>query len=98
MRLRLGPVRVPLRQRIQRVEPPHLLTWRTTNGLPGLMDVDRTFRLTPAIDGTTKLEQSETASGLLAPLLGPLLARPIVAGFEALGDALRRRVEGTRHA
>jgi hypothetical protein len=94
MRLRLGPVRIPLRQRIRRVDPPHLLTWRTTNGLPGLMDVDRTFRLTTAADGTTTLEQSEEASGLLAPLLGPLLARPITAGFEALGEALRRRVEG----
>jgi hypothetical protein len=93
MRLRLGRVSVPLRQRIQRMEPGRLLTWRTTNGWPGLMDVDRVFRLVPGDDGTTTLEQSESASGFLAPVLTPLLARPILAGFDALGEALRHRVE-----
>jgi hypothetical protein len=95
MRLRLGRVTVPLRQRIQRMERGRLLTWRTTNGWPGLMDVDRVFRLVPGDDGTTTLEQSESASGFLAPVLAPLLARPILAGFDALGEALRHRVEGT---
>jgi hypothetical protein len=95
MHLRLGPATIPLRQHVQRVEYARLLTWRTTNGLPGLMDVDRVFRLTPAGEGTTLLEQSETASGLLAPVLAPLLSRSIEAGFEALAEGLRRRVEGS---
>jgi hypothetical protein len=94
MRLKLGPISLPLRQHIRRVEHGRLLTWRTVNGFPGLMDVDRVFRLTPGDDGTTTLEQSETASGLLARPLAPLLAGPILAGFAALGDALRREVEG----
>lgn len=98
MRLKLGPISEPLRQHVRRVEPGRLLTWRTVHGFPGLMEVDRVFRLTPGDDGTTTLEQSETASGLLARPLTPLLARPILAGFEALGDALPREVEGTDDA
>jgi FAD/FMN-containing dehydrogenase len=92
MWLTLGRLSVPLHQHIRRMEAGRLLTWRTTNGLPGLLDVDRVFQLTANGSGTT-LVQSETTSGLLAPVLAPRLTPAVEAGFAALGTALQRRVE-----
>jgi hypothetical protein len=93
MKLRLGRMRVPMRQQILTVEPPHQLVWRSINGMPGMMDVDRVFRVETQPDGSALLIQSETARGPLTPLLMPLLTRRIFDGYVALGDALRDRLE-----
>jgi hypothetical protein len=93
MRLRLGPFTLPMKQRVLRVEAPRLLLWRSINGFPGLMDVDRRFELFPGPHGTTTLTQSETARGPLRPVLMPLLHRWIHDGYVRLGTALRRRIE-----
>lgn len=92
--LRLGPSLMRLRPTITRVEPPRRLRWRARLALPGLYDVERRFDL-DARDGGTLLTQSETPSGLVAPLLGPLLRAPIETGYHALESALKARVEGS---
>lgn len=92
MRLRMGPVTVPMRQQIRAVDPPHHLAWRSINGVPGFMDVDREFLL-DEVEGGTRLIQREAASGPGTPLLMPLLRDRILAGYEELADALADHVE-----
>lgn len=92
MKLALGPVKVPMRQQVTVVEAPRQLLWHTVNVMPGLMDVDRYFRLTAQPDGTTLFSQGETAQGWMTPVLSPLIKRGVIKGFAALGDALRERV------
>ena len=50
MRLRLGPVTVPMRQHVQAVEANRLLSWRSRNVADGVMDVHRTFSIVPRPD------------------------------------------------
>ncbi|MEV4253276.1 SRPBCC domain-containing protein [Spirillospora sp. NPDC049652] len=59
---------------------------------PGVFDGEHWFRLAPAGDGGTDLEQGERFSGLLVPLLGSTIART-QADFEALNQALKHHVE-----
>lgn len=90
MRLRLGPVWVPMRQQVRVVEPPERLVWRTITGVPGLLDVDREFLLADA-DGGTRLVQQETASGPGSVVL-PLIRAWIHSGYEGIAAGLAERV------
>ena len=94
MRLRLGPLTVPMQQHVRTVEERRVLQWRSRNVADGVMDVDRTFEITPNPDGGVVLRQSETARGVVAPVVFPVLRRPILAGYERLAKALKDRVEG----
>lgn len=93
MRLRLGPVTVPMRQHVQAVEANRLLSWRSRNVADGIMDVHRTFSIVPRPDGGIVLTQRETARGVVAPLAFPLLRRSILTGYDRLGRALKARIE-----
>jgi hypothetical protein len=90
MRLRLGPVWLPMRQQVRVVEPVERLAWRTVTGVPGLLDVDREFVLEDAGTGT-RLVQQETASGP-GRVVVPLLRRWILAGYEGIAAGLVDRV------
>lgn len=94
MRLRLGPMTVPMRQHVLEVQEGRRLTWRSRNLADGVMDVDRTFEIVPLPTGATLLRQGETASGRAAALAFPLLRRWIHAGYDDLGQALKARLEG----
>ncbi|MEV4351654.1 SRPBCC domain-containing protein [Actinoplanes sp. NPDC049596] len=93
--LRLGRVPVPLRPRVTAVVEPRQLRWLARLAVPGLFDVDRRFALEPAGPDGCRFHQAETAHGLLAPVLMPLLRRPIRRGYLQLNTALRNRVEQT---
>jgi hypothetical protein len=95
--LALGRWRVRFRPEVTVVDPPHELRWRATQVIPGLFDVDRVFLLEPAGDGGCRFVQSETGSGLLAPLLMPLTRRRILAGYRAMDAALAERVIPVAH-
>jgi hypothetical protein len=73
------------------VQPAQRLAWLGQLGFPGLFDGAHTFTLTPLPDGRTQLVQSETFSGVLVWISRGLLAKTR-AGFEAMHDALSRRV------
>jgi hypothetical protein len=92
MVLHLGKRRMNMHQLMVTVDPPRILAWRSRNLLPGLMDVDRVFRIEMKADAGVVLVQTETAHGL-APVVMPFLRRKIVDGYVALGEALRRRLE-----
>lgn len=93
VKLRLGRLPITLRPRLTVVDEPRELRWRARQFVPGLFDVDRRFLLQP-IDATTcRFHQSETATGILAPLIMPLLRRQILHGYQEMNSALKRRAE-----
>lgn len=82
------------RPTVTHVEPGERLEWLGHALLPGLFDGRHSFAL-GAVAGGTRLTQAEDFSGLLASLSGTILQRTR-AGFEAMNEALRRRVESAR--
>lgn len=73
------------------VQPAHRLAWLGHLGFPGLFDGAHTFTLTPIANGRTQLVQAENFSGVLVWISRGLLAKT-AAGFEAMHDALSKRV------
>ena len=88
----LGGRRLTVRPTVTVVDPPRELRWLAAQRVPGLFDVDRRFLLEPLDASHTRLTQSESATGLLAPLLMALMGNSILAGYQAHEAALRSRV------
>lgn len=85
---------LPVRPTVTEVVHGAAFEWLGHLGVPGLFDGRHRFELAPTAQGT-RLRQSESFSGLLVrPLRGFLDGRTL-AGFRAMNDALRRRVEET---
>jgi hypothetical protein len=76
---------------VQRVEPPHLFSWRGSLPIPGLFIGEHSFRLTRQGDSTSFLH-AEKFSGLLVPVLQKMLART-EEGFHQMNAALKARAE-----
>ncbi|GLF95639.1 SRPBCC domain-containing protein [Streptomyces yaizuensis] len=86
------------RARVLRSEPGRLLRWRGRFVLPGLFDGVHSFELHPVEEGDgggTRVLQYETLTGLLVPFTGTM-HEALPAGFAALTDALKARVESAR--
>jgi hypothetical protein len=93
MKLRLGPVVMPMRQQVQVVDPPRELRWRSKQLVPApALDVIRSFQLEPLEGGRTRLVQTEAMSGFLAKRTARLMGKLIVKGYDDLGRALATRV------
>jgi hypothetical protein len=72
-------------------DPGAELRWVAS--LPGIMNGEHRFKLTPA-EGGTRLEQSETFRGLLTIFTGKTFTRA-GASFQGLNEALKQRAEGS---
>lgn len=97
VRLQLGRRLVNLRPRLTVVDPPRELRWLNTLIVRGIFDVERRFHI-DAVPSGARLIQSETATGLLAPLLMRLLRKDILAGYRAMEVALVARAEHRKPA
>ena len=73
------------------------LRWLGRLLLPGLFDGEHYFLLEPAGEGRVRLIHGERFSGLLVPLLKSSLENGTRAGFEAMNQALKARVEAAAH-
>jgi hypothetical protein len=93
IQLQLGGRLVTFRPRVTVAAEARELRWAAPLGSPRLFSADRRFVLSPADIGICRFEQSETGSGLLAPVLMPLLRSRILAGYHALNTALKERAE-----
>ena len=91
--LSLNGRRVRMRPRITDLEGGRAFAWLGRVGLAGLFDGRHRFEIRPASDDTCELVQSETLSGLLVPFMRGLLTSTTPAGFVAMNDALKARVE-----
>lgn len=90
---RPGGRKFSLKPRITEVLPARVFEWWGHLGVRGIFDGRHRFDLHPTEHGT-RLIQSETFTGILVPLLWRSLRTPTAAGFVAMNEALKARVEG----
>lgn len=88
-----GRKAMSFKPRVLEAEPGRSLRWKGHVLVPGLLDGEHAFRIDPAGDGTVRLIQAETFTGLLARLAAPGLPA-LREGFGAMNRALKARVEG----
>lgn len=81
----------PMALKVSSLVPPK--TFTLSGGLPlNLFRGDRTFTLTPQLEGTTEFSMSEVFSGFLEPLLGRMLP-DLTPSFEAFAAGLKQTCE-----
>ncbi len=73
-------------------ERPSRFSWTGSIGLRGVFDGHHQFDLTPADDGT-RFDHHEQFSGILSPVILPVLRTNTTRGFEEMNQALKDRVE-----
>lgn len=93
MKLALGPMRIRMRQHVNVVEPPHRLEWRSLNVPERFLAVQRVFEIVPLDGGGVVLRQSEFGETPAATAMIWMLRRWIRAGYEAIAEGIRDRVE-----
>lgn len=71
----------------------HEFRWLGHLLVKGLFDGEHRFTLEPTNEGGTRVVQGERFSGALVPLLRRSLDDGTLAGFRAMNEALKRRVE-----
>lgn len=86
-----------IRPEVLEADPAHRLRWLGRLLVPGLFDGEHTFTLQPAGPGRTRLTQHEEFRGLLAPLVLKLIAKPTLASFHQMNQALKARAEQPAH-
>jgi hypothetical protein len=75
------------------VEPGRKLRWTGEMWWHGLVNGEHTFCIEPIGTGRVHLIQRDRFSGLLAPVLTPLVVRSTWEGLEAMNHALKERVD-----
>jgi hypothetical protein len=92
MKLRLGRLSMPMKQKIVEVTPPSVLRWESRFGPTWMFLVTRTFRIEPSGEGKVRFEQSEVGTGFLARLIFVFTGPPTVRGYTAQAEALAARL------
>jgi len=89
------PGRRPMtfRPTVQRVISEQLFRWKGHLLVPGLFDGTHQFEVVPVGPSEVEFVHSEQFEGLLVPLVWRSLEAPTRAGFEAMNEALKVRVE-----
>lgn len=78
------------------VDPNRTFEWLGSVGMRGVFDGRHRFDLEPTTTGT-RLVQSERFTGVLAPIILPLIRTKTTAGFTAMNEALKTRCEEASH-
>lgn len=79
---------------VTRCEKHRELRWLGHLVVPGVFDGEHQFHLEPLDGGTrTRFEHAETFSGILAGLVLRFVGDETKAGFEAMNEAMKIRVE-----
>ena len=93
LHVRLGRLKRKQPERIETVEPPHLLAWGTTMGHPVLLSALREQRVEALSETRCRYLTTDATSGLLTPLVALLFGRLIRQGFNDMAAALKTRAE-----
>jgi hypothetical protein len=91
-----GARAMTFRPRVVAADAPREFRWLGHVLIPGLFDGEHAFEVEPLPDGRVRFVQSERFTGVLLPLLRRTLEQNTRRGFEAMNDALKERVEGSR--
>jgi hypothetical protein len=89
----IGGKAMTFRPTVLAAEQPRELRWRGRLILPGLFDGEHYFQLLPLGAGRIRFIQGERFSGLLVPLMKRALDTGTRAGFIAMNEAIKARVE-----
>jgi hypothetical protein len=89
-----GGRRMTFRPRVLVAEPARELRWLGRVLVRGLFDGEHRFVIEPTGEATCRLVQSETFRGIFVPLFRSGLDAT-AAGFDAMNQALKARVEST---
>jgi hypothetical protein len=81
------------RPEVLEADPGRKLRWLGRLLVPGLFDGEHSFTIQPTAPGQVRLIQREEFRGLLAPLLLAMIAKPTLASFHQMSQALKARVE-----
>lgn len=68
--------------------------WRGKVLMSGIFDGQHEFILEPLADGKTRFVHREEFSGLLVPVVWPMLEAKTKRGFIQMNEALKKRAEG----
>ena len=82
-----------IRPEVLEADPGRVLRWLGRLLVPGLFDGEHSFTIQPAGPGRVRLTQHEEFRGLLAPLLLAMIAKPTLASFHQMNQALKARLE-----
>jgi hypothetical protein len=93
--LKLGPGTMRFRPRVTVVSSPREIRWLDQQRIPHLFDVERSFEFEPLGTSGTHFAQSEVGSGLMAPIIMPIMHYWLKQGYAALNLALKARAEGS---
>ncbi len=79
-------------------DAPRELRWKGSLIIPGLFAGVHTFRIENTGTNRVRLVQDETFSGILVPLLLPLLIGIMRRGFEGMNVAMKQVAENGSHS
>jgi hypothetical protein len=82
-----------IRPEVLEADPGRALRWLGRLLVPGLFDGEHRFTIQPSGPGRVRLTQHEEFRGLLAPLLLAMIAKPTLASFHQMNQALKARLE-----
>ena len=78
-----------------KAEPGAEFRWLGHLLFPGLFDGEHYFEIEPVGEGSVRFKQGEKFTGVLVPIFGLMgIYKRTEAGFEAMNQALKKRVEG----
>jgi hypothetical protein len=73
--------------------PPGQFSWHGRLIMPGLFDGIHEFEIEPLEEGKTRFHQRERFKGFLVSAVLSKVGTATLAGFEAMNEALKQRVE-----
>ena len=91
-----GTAPTDLQTTIATLESQRKFCWLGYILIPGLLDAQHCFTITPLGTNTVRLTQSEAFSGLLIPFLTDSLEKETPRGFTDMNQAVKRLAEQTR--
>lgn len=89
----LGPFKLKQPERVEAVEPPHLLVWSTKVGHRVLVSARREQRLEALGETRCRYLTTDAFNGLLTPLAILLFGRLVRRGFNDMAWSLKRFAE-----
>lgn len=89
----LGPFKLKQPERIEAVEPPHLLVWSTKVGHRVLVSARREQRLEALGETRCRYLTTDAFNGLLTPLVILLFGRLVRRGFNDMAWSLKKFAE-----
>lgn len=89
-----GGMGAKLAPSVVNVSENKLFAWKGKLGTSGIFDGQHEFHIEPVADDKVRFVQREEFSGILVPILWPMLKKNTKRGFEDMNRALKERAEG----